>query len=311
MDGVTLELRSGEPTPRWLKIVLVVTGIASALLMMQLLYIGIRNSGDAVPVAMLLVLVAPIGPVLYGLQRSGAGPTTLLLDDRHAHMRTGPVERDVYWDRVVWAYVRCGWDTRDALGDPFGRGGFGQPFYPILQPQRPPYHLMFATQDVLPFAPGLFEPSSMATVIDYCVDRLKPEAIDPSLLLLLGLCGRITASSRSEGATPVVLAANRLDAGAVAVKKATGPADTAIQACFACLVGRMRDGSAMVHDALKTYPDSWDLRLCAALCDRRQRPDDAAGLLEPVLACPDLPPRLRPALEAAAMEASLWYDPPQ
>lgn len=310
MTRLRVELGGPTPFPAGAKRLIVGLVVLAAFLGVGMLVAGLNGDNSAVPLAMGLFGSIGGAAALYGLQMSVLGPRFVDCDDRRISVQDHGPERTLLWDRLAWAYVRQGRDTRDGLGNPFGKAGWSAPFYVMLQDERPPYVSgLSASSASVGLRVESFAPGELASILGHVVEHAAPAAVDPTLVLLIGLCARIDRQSQVEPATPVSSAARKLDPDAMTGMRPEGESDFAIRAMFSCLAGHKTSAGDALR-ALEPESDAWDLRLCLALSASDRSTADASSLLAIVLDSPDLPQPLLQPLEAAAKSGTTaWYEP--
>jgi hypothetical protein len=314
MAGTTLQLKDRTPTPTAVRVgVAVLLGSALLLALVNVALFPGRPGMAAMlslPMVGLLVLMTSL-LLLAGAM--SASPVTVECDERRVAVHAFAREGEIYWHSVKWARLHRAGDTRRdtrLVRDV----GSTPPVFVMLQPVRPPYGPM-STAAGVPLAPKHWQLDfvGMGDVLDQVIRNCDDSAIDPTLVLLLGLIRRVESSVTAGETTPAIRAACAVDAIAVAKAPNAVPGDMAIKAIFSCLVGRRSDVSRaleLTDTALRAAPDSWDLLLCRAICLRGQSSGDAPELMGPVLAFRNLPASVQASLEAAARAGTdAWFDP--
>jgi hypothetical protein len=153
----------------------------------------------------------------------------------------------------------------------------------------------------------------LRTVLDQVVGHCHDSAIDPSLLALYGLVGRVRDRFEHEEPSRLLAAADDLNECGVWEQPSSGAEDDVLKAMFGCLtVGRGEREWALgrIRAAIALEPDAWDLRVCEAICLADRSHSDAAALLAPALATDGLSPAVRAALEAqVGVGVPGWFNP--
>jgi len=306
LDELHLVLKPRAAGPLWARVSLGLVAAFAVLSVSAIIFLPASRPW-LIPFVGVFVLVP--GIIIAVVVRES--PLILDSNERFIRFTRNGLEYDFYWHALAWVYVRADLDSkRDALAWSMQRSWPRPPFHVMVQGERPPYGPLAILSDFVWVDAKDYPPEVFSVFVGEVIKRAVPSAIDPTLCLLRGLLRRIVERDALEDPSAVLLAAKFMDVTGVSSKAPVGDDDLILKALFSCLYGRIHSALEQARHVLDSGTVTWDLLLCEAICLKQQRPDDAAGLMAPVLDAADLPAELRPYLEAAAIAGTAyWYHP--